>query len=84
MFQRFDGSTRGLRGNRAVAQAIDAAGAVGDDRIQEQYQGRVNPEAFTHGSSEQRQAWFMRGYETARQSPDINQCNTFQAETLDI
>ncbi|CAM3786492.1 neutral zinc metallopeptidase [Micrococcus flavus] len=67
-----------------LAQAIDAAGAVGDDRIQEQYRGRVNPEAFTHGSSEQRQAWFMRGYETARQNPDINQCNTFQARSLDI
>ncbi|MCG7423049.1 neutral zinc metallopeptidase [Micrococcus sp. ACRRV] len=68
-----------------LAQAIDAAGAVGDDRIQEQYQGRVNPEAFTHGSASQRQAWFMRGYETtSQQNPDINQCNTFQAATLDI
>ncbi|MDY6054287.1 neutral zinc metallopeptidase [Micrococcus sp.] len=68
-----------------LAQAIDAAGAVGDDRIQERYRGRVNPEGFTHGTAEQRQAWFMRGYQTsAEREPDINQCNTFQAASLDL
>ena len=67
-----------------LRQAIDAAAAVGDDRIQEMSTGRVNPEAFTHGSSEQRMAWFLRGYETSQQEPDFRQCDTFRASSLDI
>ncbi|GAB4098902.1 KPN_02809 family neutral zinc metallopeptidase [Sinomonas halotolerans] len=55
-----------------LRDALSAAEAVGDDRIQEAATGRVSPEAWTHGSSEQRQAWFYRGYK----SGDINQCNT--------
>lgn len=56
-----------------VAEAIEAAAAVGDDRIQETVTGRVDPESWTHGSSEQRVEWFNRGFE----SGDPASCNTF-------
>lgn len=58
--------------------ALAAATAIGDDRLQQQAQGRIVPESFTHGSSEQRVRWFKRGSETG----DINQCNTFKAARL--
>jgi uncharacterized protein len=61
-----------------IQSALSAASAVGDDRIQKSTQGRVNPESWTHGSSEERQRWFTRGY----QSGDLNQCNTLDASSL--
>jgi len=57
-------------------EALNAASAVGDDRIQKQQQGYVEPDAFTHGTSEQRQRWFLKGFETG----DIAQGNTFAAK----
>jgi predicted metalloprotease len=61
-----------------VDEALRAASAVGDDTLQKQATGRVVPDSFTHGSSEQRARWFKTGF----RSGDINDCDTFGAGTL--
>ena len=61
-----------------IEQALNAASAIGDDRLQRQTQGQIVPESFTHGTSEQRVRWFKRGMETG----DVRQCNTFNAASL--
>ncbi len=65
---------RGLLEAGEISEALDAAAAVGDDRIQSQAGMRVDPESFTHGTSEQRVSWFRRGYDTG----DPSRCTTFQ------
>jgi hypothetical protein len=61
-----------------VEEGLDAAAAIGDDRLQKQGRGYVAPESFTHGSSAQRVRWFKRGLA----SGDMRQCDTFAAEQL--
>jgi uncharacterized protein len=61
-----------------IEEALNAAAAIGDDRLQQQGQGHVNPESFTHGTSTQRVRWFRKGYETG----DLNQGDTFNTNEL--
>jgi predicted metalloprotease len=71
--QLFEGLDQG-----DIDEALDSAKAVGDDRIQERSQGRIDPEGWTHGSSEQRMAWFTTGYEQGT----LEACDTFSADQL--
>lgn len=59
-----------------IQEALEAANAIGDDRLQQQYQGTVTPDSFTHGTSAQRMYWFKKGFETG----DITQGDTFNSK----
>ncbi len=61
-----------------IEEGMNAASAIGDDRLQRQSQGHVVPESFTHGTSEQRVRWFRRGMEQG----DLAACDTFEADRL--
>jgi predicted metalloprotease len=61
-----------------LEEALNAAAAIGDDRLQRQSQGYVVPESFTHGTSEQRVRWFREGF----RGGDVDRCDTFRAETI--
>lgn len=61
-----------------IEEALNAASAIGDDRLQKQSRGQVVPDSFTHGTSEQRMRWFRKGYETG----DVNQGDTFNTSSL--
>ncbi len=70
--------TRDLLERGDIEEGLNAASAIGDDRMQKQSRGYVTPESFTHGSSAQRVRWFKKGYATG----DVNQCDTFQEARL--
>jgi len=69
---------KGILEEGDIEEALRAANAIGDDTIQKRSQGYVVPDSFTHGSSEQRVRWFMKGLETG----DIGQGDTFAARRL--
>jgi hypothetical protein len=70
--------TRQILEEGDIEEALGAAAAIGDDRLQRQAQGEVVPESFTHGTSAQRVRWFQRGLVAG----DVGQCDTFQASAL--
>ena len=61
-----------------IEEGLNAASAIGDDRLQRQSRGYVSPESFTHGTSAQRVRWFKSGFENGR----LDLCDTFDAATL--
>lgn len=63
-----------------IEEALTAASAIGDDRLQQQTQGRVTPDSFTHGTSAQRMKWFKKGYETG----DMKQGDTFSVSESEL
>jgi len=73
IWAHYDQQMKNVINAKDIQDALDAANAIGDDRLQEEYQGTVTPDSFTHGTSAQRMYWFKKGYETG----DLKQGNTF-------
>ncbi|GAA3971782.1 KPN_02809 family neutral zinc metallopeptidase [Mucilaginibacter dorajii] len=73
VWAHYEQSLKKVIDEKDIKDALNAANAIGDDRLQQETQGRVEPDSFTHGTSAQRVYWFKKGYETG----DINQGDTF-------
>jgi predicted metalloprotease len=78
VWAHYDQKMKNVINSEDIQEALNAANAIGDDRLQQEYQGTVTPDSFTHGTSAQRMYWFKKGYDTG----DLNQGNTFAAENL--
>jgi hypothetical protein len=78
IWAHYDQKMKNVIDPQDIQDALNAANAIGDDRLQQEYQGTVTPDSFTHGTSAQRMYWFKKGYDTG----DLNQGNTFAAENL--
>ena len=76
IWAHYDQKMKNVIDPKDIQEALNAANAIGDDRLQQEYQGTVTPDSFTHGTSEQRMYWFKKGYETG----DLNQGNTFASD----
>lgn len=75
VWAHYDQKMKNVINPQDINEALNAANAIGDDRLQQEYQGTVTPDSFTHGTSEQRMYWFKKGYDTG----DLSQGNTFAA-----
>lgn len=78
VWAHYEQSIKKVIDEKDIKDALNAANAIGDDRLQQQTQGHVEPDSFTHGTSAQRMYWFKKGYETG----DVKQGNTFADEQL--
>jgi predicted metalloprotease len=78
VWAHYEKSMKNVLDEGDIEEALNAAHQIGDDRLQQKYQGEVRPDSFTHGSSAQRMFWFKKGFETG----DVSQGNTFAAADL--
>ena len=78
IWAHYDQQMKNVINSQDIQEALNAANAIGDDRLQQEYQGTVTPDSFTHGTSAQRMYWFKKGYETG----DLSQGNTFAEGSL--
>jgi predicted metalloprotease len=78
VWAHYDQQMKSVINSNDIKEALDAANAIGDDRLQQEARGTVTPDSFTHGTSAQRMYWFKKGYDTG----DITQGDTFSATNL--
>jgi len=78
VWAHYDQQMKNVINSDDIKEALDAANAIGDDRLQQESQGTVTPDSFTHGTSAQRMYWFKKGFDTG----DITQGDTFAATNL--
>jgi len=78
LWAHYDQKMKNVLDKNDIEEALNAANAIGDDRLQREAQGEVTPDSFTHGTSAQRMYWFKKGYDTG----DISQGNTFEGTSL--